>query len=50
MHIGRDVTDQIAPGLNDGAAAIDLWAERLLMFGLAMVQAEAQRRGTEKRI
>jgi AcrR family transcriptional regulator len=49
MHIGRDVTDQVAPGLNHGADAIDLWAERLLMFGLAMVQAEAQRRGTATR-
>lgn len=47
MHIGRDVTDQIAPGLNDSPAAIDLWGDRLVMFGLAMVQAEAQRRGIE---
>ncbi len=45
MHIGRDVTDQVAPGLNDGAGAIDLWGDRLVMFGLAMVRAEAQRRG-----
>jgi AcrR family transcriptional regulator len=45
VHIGRDVTDQVAPGLNDGAGAVDAWAERLVMFGLAMVQAEAARRG-----
>ena len=45
MHVGRDITDQLVPGLNQGDAALDLWADRLVMFGLAMVQAEAQRRG-----
>ena len=45
MHVGRDITDQLVPGLNQGADALDLWADRLVMFGLAMVQAEAQRRG-----
>ena len=45
MHIGRDVTDRIAPGLNEGDLSIDLWADRLVMYGLAMAQAEAQRRG-----
>jgi AcrR family transcriptional regulator len=45
LHIGRDVNDQLAPGLFDGAAAIQTWAERLVLFGMAMVQAEARRRG-----
>jgi AcrR family transcriptional regulator len=45
MHVGRDVTDQIAPSLMQGPAAIDLWTDRLVLFGLAMVQAEARRRG-----
>ena len=45
MHVGRDVTDRVAPGLMEGAAAIDLWSDRLAMFGHAMVQAEARRRG-----
>lgn len=45
MHVGRDITDQLVPGLNRGEDALDLWADRLVMFGLAMVQAEAQRRG-----
>jgi TetR/AcrR family transcriptional regulator, regulator of cefoperazone and chloramphenicol sensitivity len=45
LHVGRDITDQLAPALNSGERALDLWAERLVMFGLAMVQAEAQRRG-----
>jgi AcrR family transcriptional regulator len=46
MHIGRDVTDRVAPGLNDDADAIDRWADRLVMFGLAMVRADADRRGS----
>jgi AcrR family transcriptional regulator len=44
MHVGRDVTDTVAPGLNATPAHFDLWRERLLMFGLAMVAAERQRR------
>jgi AcrR family transcriptional regulator len=45
MHVGRDITDQLVPGLNQGDDALDLWADRLVMFGLAMVHAEAARRG-----
>jgi hypothetical protein len=45
LHVGRDVNDQLAPGLMDGPAAIDTWTERLVHFGLAMVRAEAERRG-----
>ena len=44
MHVGRDVTDVIAPSLNAQADAFDLWAERLVMYALAMVASEAQRR------
>jgi TetR/AcrR family transcriptional regulator, regulator of cefoperazone and chloramphenicol sensitivity len=44
MHVGRDVNEQLAPGLMDGPAALDQWASRLARFGLAMVHAEAQRR------
>jgi AcrR family transcriptional regulator len=47
MHVGRDVTDSVAPGLNASAAHIDLWCERLVMFALAMVQAEGARRASE---
>ena len=46
MHLGRDVIEQLVPGLMEGTAAIDRWAEPLVLFGLAMVQAEAQRRAT----
>ena len=44
LHVGRDVHDRLAPGLMDGCAAIDTWTERLVLFGLAMVQAEGRRR------
>jgi hypothetical protein len=44
MHVGHDVIRQLAPQLNDGADALDLWSERLVMYALAMVEAERQRR------
>jgi TetR/AcrR family transcriptional regulator, regulator of cefoperazone and chloramphenicol sensitivity len=44
LHVGRDVTDQLAPGLNDGPGAVDRWAEDLLRYGMAMIDAEALRR------
>ena len=44
MHVGRDITDHLVPGINVGEAAIDDWSDRLVMYGLAMVQAEVQRR------
>jgi AcrR family transcriptional regulator len=44
MHVGRDVTDAVAPGLNATPAHFDVWRDRLVMFALAMVQAERQRR------
>lgn len=46
MHVGRDVTDVIAPTLNSNPRSLDLWTERLVMYALAMVQAEARRRKT----
>ena len=45
MHVGRDISEQLVPGISEGPAAIDQWADRLVMFGLAMVHAEAERRG-----
>ncbi len=47
LHVGRDITDQLVPTLNQGPDAIDRWADRLVGFGLALVQAEARRRGIE---
>jgi AcrR family transcriptional regulator len=49
MHVGREVTDAVAPGLNDGPDDFDIWRERLVMFGLAMVQAEQARRAAAER-
>ena len=45
LHVGCDINEQLAPGLLQGPAALDLWAERLTMYGVAMVRAEAERRG-----
>jgi len=45
MHVGRDVIDILAPGLVSDDQSIDVWSQRLVRFGLAMVRAEAQRRG-----
>ncbi|HYN60694.1 MAG TPA: CerR family C-terminal domain-containing protein [Rubrivivax sp.] len=47
MHVGHDVIQQLAPQLNDGADALDRWCERLVMYALAMIHAEQQRRGAE---
>lgn len=44
LHVGRDVTDALAPRLNASAKALDQWADRLVMYAEAMVSAEAQRR------
>jgi TetR/AcrR family transcriptional regulator, regulator of cefoperazone and chloramphenicol sensitivity len=45
VHSGRSITEQIAPELYSGPHAIDDWSARLVHYGLAMVQAEALRRG-----
>jgi hypothetical protein len=44
LHVGRDIIDQLAPGLNQRADAVDVWADRLVLFGTAMVDAEVRRR------
>jgi AcrR family transcriptional regulator len=45
LHVGADINERLAPGLLAGPEGIDAWAERLTLFGLAMVRAEAERRG-----
>ena len=45
LHVGHDITDQVAPGLNRGPCALEHWADALVRYGLALVQAEAARRG-----
>lgn len=44
MQIAQDVTDALAPRLNGQPRALDLWSQRLVMYALAMVEAEGRRR------
>jgi AcrR family transcriptional regulator len=44
LHVGRDVTDALVPRLNAAPRALDLWLERLVTYGVAMVEAERARR------
>lgn len=44
LQVGTEVNEVLAPQLSRGAAAFDRWIERLVMFGEAMVAAEAARR------
>jgi AcrR family transcriptional regulator len=48
LHVGHDVIDRLAPGLNGSPEAIDLWTERLTVAGLAMVEAERTRRAGDR--
>ena len=50
LHVGHDVIDQVAPQLNQGADALDRWSERLVIYALAMIDAERQRRGGAERM
>lgn len=45
LHVGRDVTDALAPTLNATPEALDRWLGTLVMYAEAMVAAEARRRG-----
>ncbi|MDP2370984.1 CerR family C-terminal domain-containing protein [Rhodoferax sp.] len=47
LFVGHDITRAIRPALADSPQAIDCYAERLVEYALAMVQAEAQRRLTQ---
>jgi AcrR family transcriptional regulator len=45
LHVGRDLVDALAPSLLVGTDAVDDWCDRLVRYALAMVDAEARRRG-----
>jgi AcrR family transcriptional regulator len=45
LHVGLDINEAIAPGINTAPGAIDHWHGTLLRAALAMVEAEAARRG-----
>jgi AcrR family transcriptional regulator len=44
LHVGRDVTDALAPRLNAAPRALDIWLERLVTYALGMIEAERARR------
>lgn len=44
LHVGYDISESLSPGLMQGDEAVDRWTEHLVHWGLAMVQAERQRR------
>jgi AcrR family transcriptional regulator len=44
LHVGHDLIQQLAPRLNDGSDALDRWSDRLVMYALAMIDAERRRR------
>jgi TetR/AcrR family transcriptional regulator, regulator of cefoperazone and chloramphenicol sensitivity len=44
LHVGRDITDALVPKLNTTSRAWDVWTDRLVLYALAMVAAELQRR------
>jgi len=46
LHVGRDVTDAVAPQLHTKPKSLDRWADQLTMYAQAMVAAEAARRTT----
>lgn len=48
MHVGRDVIDVIAPTLHSRGRALDTWSDRLVMYAMAMAQAEGARRAARK--
>lgn len=47
LHLGRDVTDAVAPQLNQAPDATERWGECLLRQSLAMVAHEQQRRAAQ---
>ena len=44
VHIGHDVIEEVAPQLQGGSGALDRWTDRLVMYALAMIDAERRRR------
>ena len=44
LHVGHDVIEEVAPQLQAGSHALDRWADRLVMYALAMIDAERRRR------
>jgi TetR/AcrR family transcriptional regulator, regulator of cefoperazone and chloramphenicol sensitivity len=45
LHVGHDINEAIAPGVHSAPGAVDRWHDTLVRAALAMVDAEAERRG-----
>jgi TetR/AcrR family transcriptional regulator, regulator of cefoperazone and chloramphenicol sensitivity len=45
LHVGRDMTDQVAPRLHQGDESLARWSDALVRYASALVRAEAERRG-----
>lgn len=45
LHVGLDINEALAPGVNTAPGALDRWHGTLLRAALALVEAEALRRG-----
>jgi AcrR family transcriptional regulator len=44
LHVGRDVIDDIVPGLYAGPDAIDRWVDTLAQLAMSMIEGEKRRR------
>jgi TetR/AcrR family transcriptional regulator, regulator of cefoperazone and chloramphenicol sensitivity len=44
LHVAGDVIDRLAPALSVHAGSVPAWSQRLVMYALAMVDAETRRR------
>jgi AcrR family transcriptional regulator len=44
LMVGREVIEEIRPQLLEGGAQIDIWAERMVDYAEAVINAEQQRR------
>lgn len=44
LHVGHDINNLLAPGINEGDSQLDLWLQRLVDYALALVQVEQDRR------
>ncbi|HEV7912787.1 MAG TPA: CerR family C-terminal domain-containing protein [Albitalea sp.] len=49
LFVSRDVIEALAPQLSASHESVDRWAERLLMYAMAMIDAEDKRRKKEAR-
>jgi AcrR family transcriptional regulator len=49
LFVSRDVIEALAPQLSATHAAVDVWAERLVMYAQALIDAEEKRRARSPR-